>query len=98
MPLITLQSLFPELVDVAVQRREAPRIRSVKPARTTLALGNETRFLQNTKVLGHRRPADGQLRRNFADGTGADLYAFENGPPRGVRKSLKSLFVSFHLP
>jgi hypothetical protein len=56
-----------------------------------LALGHETRSLQDAEVLRDGRPADGERRRDVDDGAGTVPEELEDRPPGRIPQRVQHL-------
>jgi hypothetical protein len=59
---------------------------------------DEARVLEDAQVLGDRRPAHGQLRRELADRPRPPAQQLEDLPPRRIAERVERMTVSLHLP
>jgi hypothetical protein len=73
------QSLRPELGEMVAQQGDAFGIQFVNAACAGAAVADEPRLLENTKVLRHSGPGDGQASSEFVDGVGTGAEHFEDG-------------------
>ena len=81
----------PHRVEAALEADQPDGIQAVVAARPLGPLQDESGRLQHAEVLRDRRPADGEVRRQVADGPLAVAEALHDGPPRGVAEGFEGI-------
>jgi hypothetical protein len=94
----TDQGLIPKVVELFTQCCDAGGIDSVDSSRADRFFFDQPSVLQDLQVLRYRRPSDGQLRRQGADGQWPRREQQDDRPPRPIPKGRPDvpLSVSLH--
>jgi hypothetical protein len=74
-----------------LETNETGGIQAVVAAGALRSLEDKARRLEDTEVLGDRRSAHGEPRREVADGPLAVAEALHDHPPRGVAESFEGI-------
>jgi len=85
------QGIGPEALQIGAQGRQARGIHAVEMSGSVLALGHETRSLQDPEVLGHRRPRDREIGGDVHHRSRTLPQQFKHGPSRGVAQRVQDL-------
>ena len=92
------QGLVPEVVEVLAQRFEGIGIEGVDAARPVGPIHDQPGVLQHAEVLRDRRPADGEITRQLADGSRPVDQAREDPAAGRIAERVElRVMVSVHL-
>ena len=85
------ERIGPEALQVGAERGEPVGVDAVEMPGAVLALGHETRSLQDAEVLRDGRPADGERGRDVDDGARTVSKEFQDRPPGRVPQRVQHL-------
>ena len=92
-----LEGISPELVEKVAQRAKTVRLNGVHASCAEGPVGDQTGVLQDAKLLGNRRTADGKRSRQFADGLRPVAKPQEDGAAGAIAQGVElRLMVSNH--